>query len=797
MMQPAVPPTSDTSAPGGTLREACADLLRRLARGEAARAEQYFETFPQLAADEDAAVELIYTEFAAREEAGEQPPAEDFLARFPQHAAKLRRQFDIHKLLGGDDGTGPALGTSPSSGARDAVSVEQFGAYRVSRRLGRGGMGTVYLATHVGLGRLAAVKVLNGSAVASSTTSDLAESRRERTPEDRFRTEVRSVAALGHAGIVQLYELGETSDGRLFAAFEYVEGGSLRQALEGRPRPARSAAQLVLQVADALDVAHRVGIVHCDLTPANILLARDGRPKIADFGLARLPRSAADGEAPKSAQADAAHDDVSPDAAHLSSVALAGTPGYLAPERIEHPANSEPSADLYSLGAVFYELLTGRPPHWGPTPLDTLRQARDFDPPSPRVVVPGIPRDAATICMKCLERDPERRYASAAALADDLRRFLAGEPIAARPINAVERGWKWATRHRGAAAGLFTALVVLAASAVGGTWYSVRLREALDRSERQEQQIRGQTTELADRIDRLDQSLYTMQLNQAEALLERAPHQALALLHDVARCPPERRDFAWGYLVRRASQDRRTLLGHTGPIAAVAVRPGAGDKDTLLVTAGLDDTVRRWNLADGATVGSVSVDTTAATHVALNADGSRLVAAYDDGTARLWNFAVDASPRELIGHAEPIVALTFFNGGRWLATASADGRLRIWDPSGAAITDWQVAEAGEILTLAAAADDQTLVLGLTGGVVRWIDSVEGSRVRQAFGGGSGPTVLSFTADGRRMLSVDGTSGNVELWQLGAEPAARKLDLGGSFVRTAALRRRRVLRLRHG
>jgi WD40 repeat protein/serine/threonine protein kinase len=788
MTQPAVPPTSETPAASGMLREACADLLRRLARGEQARAEQYLETFPQLAADDDSAVELIYTEFAAREEAGDRPQADDYLARFPKWSTKLRRQFDIHKLLGGagpDDGPS---GAASNAVADDDQPVQQFGAYRVSRRLGRGGMGTVYLATHIGLGRLAAVKVLNGPpTVPAPVERDEDEARTERTPEDRFRTEVRSVAALGHPGIVQLYELGEAADGRAFAAFEYVEGGSLRQSLEGRPRSARSAAQLVLSVAEALDVAHRVGIVHCDLTPANILLTRDGRPKIADFGLARLPRSAADDERATSSQAAEINDDAGPDVAHLSSVALAGTPGYLAPERIDDPSAVAPAGDLYSLGAVFYELLTGRPPHLGATPLDTLRQARDFDPPSPRVVVPGVPRDAATICMKCLERSPERRYASAAALVDDLRRFLSGEPIAARPIGALERGWKWATRHRGAAAGLLTAVVALAVAGVGGAWYSVRLREALDRSEQQEQMIRGQATDLADRINRLDESLYTMQLNQAEALLERAPHQALALLHDETRCPPERRDFAWGYLVRRASQDRQTFLGHTGPIAAVAVKTGVGDNGATLVTAGLDDTVRRWNLDDGAPLGTLPVSTADATHVILNADGSRLAAAYDDGSGRLWNFAAGGAPRELSGHAEPIVAMTFFNGGRWLATASADGRVKIWDPSGAAITDWPVAEAGEILTIAAAADDQTLVVGLTGGAVRWIDSVEGSQVRQAFGAPGGATSLSFTTDGRRMLTVDGTAGTLELWQLGAAPAPKKLDLTGGFIRAAAIR----------
>ncbi|MBA4018551.1 MAG: hypothetical protein C0483_15405 [Pirellula sp.] len=795
MTQPSTSPPSNAS----TLREACADLLRRLARGEPARAESYFESFPALAADAEAAVELIYTEFAAREEAGEQPQAEAFLVRFPQWVGPLRRQLDIHRLLNGDGeqatpkpaGLLGAAATKAGSAAADAP--QEFGAYHVLRRLGRGGMGTVYLATHGALGRLAAVKVLHGSARGDQQSADPT----ERTSAERFRAEVRSVAALGHQGIVQLYELGETSDGRHFAAFEFVEGGSLQQALQGRPRPAREAAELVRRVAEALDVAHKAGIVHCDLTPANILLAPDGTPKIADFGLARLPRSAADLEAaaaPHGARNHSARnsaeldEEPQPDTAHLSSVALAGTPGYLAPERIDNPASAAPAADLYGLGAVFYELLTGRPPHIGATPLDTLRQTRDYDPPSPRTLAPSVPRDAATICLKCLERDPARRYATAAALADDLRRFLAGEPIAARPIHAVERLWKWAGRHRGLAAALATAAAALVALGIGGAWYNVRLREALDQSKSQETQIARQASDLETRVEQLDRSLFTMQLNQAEALLQRAPHQALALLNDVSRCPPERRDFAWGYLVRRASQDRRTFLGHTGPIGAVVCTQPVAGGPTLLITAGLDDTVRRWNLADDATVGTVPVVTSDAALVALNPDGSRLAAAYADGSARLWNLAAGSAPRELVGHAEEITALTFFNGGRWLATASADGRLRIWDPTGAAITSWQVAEAGEILSLAASPDDQTLVLGLTGGIVRFVDSIEGTTTAQEIGKGAGPTSLSFTADGKQLLGVDGATGRLELWNLGERRTSRLLDLPEGFARTAVIRR---------
>lgn len=761
-------PSSLSPTTSSTLREACADLVRRLRLGDEARSEHYLETFPALAADAEAAVELIYTEFVALEEAGRRPQPDDFLRRFPQYAAALTRQFDIHRLLGEADGPGEAATSAAADDERgSSAAPRRLGAYEIVRPLGRGGMGLVYLATHGTLGRPAAVKLLHGEM--------------NRALADRFRNEVRSAAALGHPGIVQLYELGETSDGRHFAAFELVEGGSLRDYLAGRPRAPREAAQLVHRLAEALDCAHRAGIVHCDLTPANILLTRDGAPKIADFGLARLPKSLADAATPPSGSSDPLDAAAGADAAHLSSVALAGTPGYLAPERIDDPGRAEPAADLYGLGAVFYELLTGRPPHMGATPLDTLRQARDYDPPSPRTLVPSIPHDAATICLKCLERDPARRYASAAALADDLRRFLAGEPIAARPVGAIERAWKWAGRHRALAASLTTAAVALVALAVGGTWYGVELGKSLDRTRLQERQISGQAKDLALQVRRLDRSLYTMQLNQAEALVDRAPQQALALLYDVERCPPTERDFAWGYLVRRASQDRRTFAGHQGPVAAAAV-----NSQGKLITVGLDDTLRVWNLADGALEATLAVATADAAVVALSPDGSRLVAAYADGSARLWNFAGGAAPRSLIGPAEPIVALTFFNGGRWLAAAAADGHIRIWDPAGAPIADWPVAESGEILALAAAADEQTLVLGLAGGGVRWIDSIDGRTIAQEFGPGSGAASFSVGPDGKRMLAVDAATGRLELWSLDKPASARPLALPEGFARLAAL-----------
>ncbi len=760
-------------APGttGLLREACADLVRRLRRGEAAAAEQYLQTFPALADDTDAAVELIYSEFALLDETGRRPDEASFLARFPRWSTQLRRQFEIHRLLNGDAAADAAV--DPTGDGTQPLDAERFGAYEVVRPLGRGGMGVVYLAIHRELGRPAALKLLH------APVGDDARSL------ERFRSEVRSAAALVHPGIVQLYELGETSAGRPFAAFEFVDGGTLRSALAGRPRPAFAAAELLRNLAEAVECAHRAGIVHCDLTPANILLDRDGRPKIGDFGLARWPRRA---DPAASAGEPGAGDDSSPatspsaasDGGEGSSVALAGTPGYLAPERIDDPEIAAPSVDVYGLGAVFYELLTGRAPHVGSTPWETLRQAKEFDPPSPRELVPSIPRDAATICLKCLERDPARRYADVAALTADLRRLQNGEPIAARPVGVLERGWKWARRRPGSAAALVsigTALVVLL---FGGAWYNLRLRQALEQTTVQQRQIDGQRTELQRRVDRQRRDLFTLQLNQAEALVERAPHQSRALLDDVAHCPIDLRDFAWGLLRRRASQERQTLLGHTAPVqAAVAASDGK------LLTAGTDDRVLTWDVRRGTAVNERLVDTSQATQLVLSPDGRRLAVARPDGALALWSLST-AEPveRPLLGHSGLIAALRFFPDGKWLASAGEAGDLAVWDPAGQRVASIPAAEAGEILSLAAAPDGLHVALGLTGGRVRIVDVVRGS-VRDEWTE-AGSAAVAYSPDGQTLVSSDLVDGRIAFRDTNDGRLRKTLEFPGVVLRTIAL-----------
>ena len=313
---------------------------------------------------------------------------------------------------------------------------------------GRGAMGLVYLAEQVGLGRRVALKFLK---------PELATSDQERA---RFRTEANALARLQHPNIVQVFDCG-THEGRAYIVQEYVAGGNLEEKLAGKPQPAIAAAQLVATLARAVAHAHAQKIIHRDLKPSNTLLTEEGIPKISDFGLAR--------------QIDAGAD-----SGQTRSGVILGSPSYMAPEQaIGKNSAVGPAVDVYALGAILYEIVTGRPPFLGASVIETLEAVRQLDPVPPRQLQSALPRDLETICLKCLAKSPGRRYLSAAALAEDLDRFARGQPILARPASALERLTKWVRRHPATAASLAVASMAAMGLLVGGVVYEALLRQAL------------------------------------------------------------------------------------------------------------------------------------------------------------------------------------------------------------------------------------------------------------------------------------------------------------------------------
>jgi serine/threonine-protein kinase len=340
----------------------------------------------------------------------------------------------------------------------EGPTLPTVAGYEVEAVLGRGGMGVVFRARHLRLNRLVALKMALAGAYAGP---------HER---ERFRREAEAVAALRHPNVVQVYDVGE-ADGLPYFTMELLEGGSLADQLTGAPRPARQAAQLVATLTAAVHAANQCGIVHRDLKPANILLAADGTPKITDFGLARRLDH--------------------PGRLTWTGTPL-GTPSYMAPEQARGNVHAiGPATDVYALGAILYELLTGRPPCLGETAAETVLQVIHQEPVPPARLNAKVPRDLETICLKCLSKEPGRRYASARQLGDDLGRFLRGEPVAARPIGAAERLQKW-VRRRPAVAALLAVAVLLAVAGGAGAWLVARQQaDAQAHQDQTDEKVRG------------------------------------------------------------------------------------------------------------------------------------------------------------------------------------------------------------------------------------------------------------------------------------------------------------------
>jgi tetratricopeptide (TPR) repeat protein len=355
--------------------------------------------------------------------------------------------------------TAPMSPTGRPPGSRmlsGAAPVPEIPGYEILDRLGHGGMGVVYRARHLRLRRLVALKViLSGSHVSPQQRA-------------RFQIEAEALASLQHPNIVQVHEVGEAG-GQPFLALELVEGGSLADALDNRPWAPdgrdgpRRAAALVETLARAVHTAHQRGIVHRDLKPGNVLLTPAGEPKITDFGLAKRLEEGV---------------------TQTQTGAVLGTPSYMAPEQAVGDSRAiGPPSDIYALGAILYVLLTGQPPFRGQSSLEILAQVREAEPEPPSRLQPTVPRDLEVICLKCLEKEPGRRYASAEALAEELHRFLAGEPITARPVGLPRRLLKWVKR-RPAVAGLVAVSVLAAVALAGlGLWSNIHLRAAAQRAE--------------------------------------------------------------------------------------------------------------------------------------------------------------------------------------------------------------------------------------------------------------------------------------------------------------------------
>jgi WD40 repeat protein/serine/threonine protein kinase len=621
--------------------------------------------------------------------------------------------------------TGPYTPGRTAQGKDRSAPPEEMPGYEILGVLGRGGMGVVYQARQVQLKRLVALKMIRAGDQAGDELLS------------RFATEAQAVARLQHPHIVQIYEVGE-HHGRPFCALEFVSGGTLAARLAGTPQLPRSAAAVVRTLALAMDAAHRQGIVHRDLKPANILLAaadaprlEDVVPKITDFGLAKR---------------------LDEDMGQTSTGAIMGTPAYMAPEQALGRKDVGPAADVYALGAILYECLTGRPPFKAATTLETLEQVRTQEPVPPRLLQPKVPRDLETVCLKCLEKEQPRRYASATDLAEDLRRFLAGEPIVARPVASSERLLKW-VRRRPAVAALVVALPVAAllllVTVISGL-YNRELTAA------------HRATAVA--LEKAETYLYFNRIGLAErAWWNNNPGRTRALL---VLCPEGRRGWEWHYLDRLTHSELLTLTRHTNEVYSAAFSPD-GSK---LASGGRDGVVKVWDIGTGRELATLPSTTGEIYSVAFSPGGAFLAAA--DGTGAqggevtVWDLAGAFGPG---GSGQPKALLH-------LCQRSIGENCRVvWRPDSQAL-----AVACGLLS---GHPSQVKVFEMPSGQeLRTLETTHAAALAVAFG----PDGRLATASGPTNEGVDKSPGVVQIWEVESGKEIRRLQGHGGAVNDVAV-----------
>jgi tRNA A-37 threonylcarbamoyl transferase component Bud32 len=512
---------------------------------------------------------------------------------------------------------------SPPSGR-----IPRFlGEYEILEEIARGAMGVVYRARQDKLNRLVALKLIRDSSVAGP--ADLR----------RFHTEAEAVAQLDHPHIVPIYEIGQIDDQPYFS-MRLLAGGNLTDHIPRLKQDPRSAAALMGKVARAVHYAHQRTILHRDIKPSNILLDEAGEPYVTDFGLAKR---------------------FGPGSGTAATVtgAVMGTPAYMSPEQAGGGTKSATTAaDVYSLGATLYETLTGRPPFLGDSAAEIMRQVLDKEPARPQSINPKLDRDLETICLKCLAKEPPRRYGSAEALAEDLERWLAGMPIVARPVPAWERLFKWVKRQRELAALLTMLLLALLGLIGGGIWFTFKLR--LER-------------------DLANRARYAADMNLARRALDDGltyqVRQQLQVYESGSGALADLRSFEWYYLANLCDPALIRLRGHEKAVMCVAFHRDGN----RVVSGGADGSVRIWDVTGRRALHVFEGTGAVIRCVAVSPDGHWLAAGDEDGGLRLWELDTQRK-RALVAHKGPVASVAFSPANsRHLLSCDAERLIVQWD----------------------------------------------------------------------------------------------------------------------
>jgi WD40 repeat protein len=609
-----------------------------------------------------------------------------------------------------------------------AGSLGRLESYHILEELGRGAFGVVFKAYDEKLDCPVALKVLK---------PELAASVGERR---RFEDEARKAAAVRHDHVVRIYRVGGTPGFALpYYVMEYIDGEALSERLrrQGALAP-KEAAEIVRQGALGLDAAHARGQVHRDIKPSNILLEKSsGRAKITDFGLARTQEVRTE---------------------RLTQTgAIAGTPPYMSPEQITAPQRIDPRSDVYGLGVVLYEMLTGEPPFRGLTHL-VLQQVAHEEPRPPRSLNDTIPRDLETICLHCLHKEPGRRYPSAGALAEDLRRFLAGEPIRARPVRAWERVAKWVKR-RPAIAALLALVVLLTASGFGLVTWQWR------RAETARGELADKAKELTGKARQLEIKNYVRNIGlAANELAMGNTGRAEELLDE---CPEALRGWEWHYLKRRLRDFPPLTLSLGQRISSGKGFDFAFSPDGRQLAAPCGDgTVKLWDVSTGQNVVALRGHEGDVVCVTFSPDGRRLASASEDTTVKIWDTTTGRELNTLPGHTKPVNGLTFSPDGRYLASTSYDQTVRLWDAmTGELLHTFEGSFTRSILVTPAFTPDgrRLAAPGVDNAVTVW-DVKSGREALTLRGHTDQVFSVGFSPDGQRLFSV-GWEGSVKVWDL--------------------------------